>query len=599
MSEHILRIAVRSAAALLLATTSISASAEQITLLDKDGRNQETWKDVYRQCTIERISERQIAPGTTHLRLRLPDYKTLTTATTQGLNVNIVMVDLTNPYNTVENSIANESSKGTELLTAAAIRQSREGHQAVAAANANFWVVGSQAEYPLYAGITRGVSVRNGEMVTDGNGAELFGGGTERSGIAAITSDKRIMAGYCTGTQKLTLSNGKTYTINGCNKRVAPGEIAIYTDWFGSRSFIPVQNTYTWLLDETSNDAVEVLLDLADGETWMGGRDISFVVRKVTANTNRGNLEGHNLAIVTRHVLQRATFSKLQPGDIVKLNYSWTFTADNSMPQILQAVSGNGLVMENGELTPHNFNEQYNYQVYSRTGYGSSADGKTLYMIVIDRSVDPVYGRSVGCSTAVMAQIARHFGCANMLTFDAGGSAEMMVGNRIINKTTESTPRRVANGFMVFNTAPSSSTLDHLMFDYPGEVIQIPAGGSLKTALLGYNQYGSLIDDAISDFELTCSNGIGTCSGTTINASATPAYGTVTATYKGLTVTKEVSVGGASSAIDDITADPSTAPVVEYYNLQGIPAGRDASLLAPGLYVGRTSDGGSRKIIIK
>ncbi len=115
-----------------------------------------------------------------------------------------------------------------------------------------------------------------------------------------------------------------------------------------------------------------------------------------------------------------------------------------------QAIGGNAVVMRKGELTEHNYNEDYNSMVYSRTAYGCSEDGKTLYMIVIDKSTDPVYGKSAGCPTSVMCEIAKHFGCWNMSNFDAGGSAEMMIDYEIVNKTAEATPRPVANGWMVF-----------------------------------------------------------------------------------------------------------------------------------------------------
>ena len=78
----------------------------------------------------ERIIERKIGPGTTYLRLRLPDYP---------LNVNMVMVDLNNPYNRIETTIANESAKGTEKLVNAAKRLDAPSHRPLAAANANFW----------------------------------------------------------------------------------------------------------------------------------------------------------------------------------------------------------------------------------------------------------------------------------------------------------------------------------------------------------------------------------------------------------------------------------------------------------------------------
>lgn len=88
--------------------------------------------------------------------------------------------------------------------------------------------------------------------------------------------------------------------------------------------------------------------------------------------------------------------------------------------------------------------------VYSRTGYGCSDDHNTLYVIVIDKSTDPDYGTSAGCSTAIMSELARHYGCYNLSNFDAGGSAEMMIEGKIVNKTTETTPRQVANGLMIF-----------------------------------------------------------------------------------------------------------------------------------------------------
>ena len=78
----------------------------------------------------------EIGPGIRHTRYRLPEYP---------LNINVLRVDLTNPYNTVETTVANESAKGTETLVHAAERQSAPGHRALAGANANFWVVAQPA----------------------------------------------------------------------------------------------------------------------------------------------------------------------------------------------------------------------------------------------------------------------------------------------------------------------------------------------------------------------------------------------------------------------------------------------------------------------
>ena len=64
-----------------------------------------------------------------------------------------------------------------------------------------------------------------------------------------------------------------------------------------------------------------------------------------------------------------------------------------------------------------------------------SQDGKTLYMFVIDKSLDPTYGNSAGCTTSVMCQIMKQLGAWTVCNVDAGGSAQLMVEGNVVNKT--------------------------------------------------------------------------------------------------------------------------------------------------------------------
>lgn len=525
----------RSMLLLLSAIYGSALFAESITVDGKDYQ-------------YERLIERKIGPGTTHLRLRLPDYP---------LNVNIITVDLNNQYNRIETTVANESAKGTESLVAAAKRLDTESHHPIAAANANFWVVGSQNEYPLYAGITRNVSLRNGKLVTEcNNGNEKWDGGPGRTGIVSISTDKVLNIDYCEPSYTWRHAD-KTglKKIQTCNKGFRQNQYAIYNSFYGrDRAFMPyevVDKKYTLKTDVTN--AIENLLDLDEGEQWIAGKEITFVCKEVRKNTNgRGTLGNHDLAIVSF-----GTYTpNLEPGKKIKLKYDWTFE-ETGTPLVEQAIGGNAMVMRKGELTEHNYNETYNSQIYSRTGYGCSKDGKTLFMIVIDKSTDPVYGKSAGCSTAAMCEIARHFGCWNMSNFDAGGSAEMMVGNKIINKTTESTPRPVANGWMVFNTAPEDdNTLASLEFDHP--VIDLTPGETFTPVILGYNRYETLTDEDVKNFTLSCSPEVGFCSGQTLTAASNVASGTITATVGNISVTKRITVGGGEAGINGISEDTAS-----------------------------------------
>lgn len=574
----------------------------------------------------ERIIERKIGPGTIYTRMRLPDYP---------LNINLVTVDLNNPYNRIETTVANESAKGTESLVNAARRLDAANHHPLAAANANFWVVSGQKEYPLYSGITRNASVRNGKMVTEcNNDKEKWDGGPERTGCVTISTDKVVNIDYCTPSVNCYyIKNSRDWPISTVNKGFQKSQYAIYNSFYGrDREFMPyypdadntsMKNKYT--LKEDVDNAYELYFTLDEGQEWVGGKDLYFTCQEAKQNTNgRGKLGNYDLAVVTF-----GKTPKTKPGEKITLNYSWEFQ-DGSKPMVEQAIGGNAMCMRNGELTEHNYNEDYNSTIYSRTAYGCSADGKKLYILVIDKSTDPVYGKSAGCSTASMCEIARHFGCSNMQNFDAGGSAEMMVDYEIVNKTTESTPRNVANGWMVFSIAPDTDTqIASLEFDHPA--INVASGAEFTPTMLAYNSCDVLLDKDLTGFTLSCSPELGSCAGNVFTAGDKPATGTLTATYGNISVSKTINVAGGSGVDDisaigaisipgsvkagetfSITADNKSIHSVEIYSVNGSKIsevsgnGNQISLTAPdgnGIYflIAVTSDGKriSRKILVK
>ena len=495
----------------------------------------------------QRLIDREIGPGIRHMRFRLPSYP---------LNINVLEVDLNNPYNTIETTVANETSRGTEGLVHAAERQSSPGHVAVGGANANFWIVASQPEENVYKGITRNASVRNGVIVTESNQhRDQWDGGTMRTGVVSLSTDKTAYVDYCTSTIKVYgpgMMPGRE--IHQVNKGIHPDELAMYNSFYGANTaFLPIcQDTSGKYQHDAGGDATEVILDFCEGSSWSSNTDITFVVREVRPNAGKGTLGNHDAALVGRGD-NAPILAALVVGDILTINYSWTYNpgSDNAVtPQVNQAVGPNALVMRGGELTAHNENENYNSMVYSRTGYGCSADGKTVYIIVIDKSTDPVYGASKGCNTATMCEFARMLGCTHMANFDAGGSAEMFVNGRIENRTTEGNPRAVANGWLIYDIAPDApdaSTVARLEFDAP--MLEAPIYGSFSPKIIAYNRYGSVIDYDYRDFTLSVSDGAGRCDGNMFYAGGTPCSATLTATANGVSVSKTIDIRNAELSL--------------------------------------------------
>lgn len=502
-------------------------------------------------CTLNVLIDRDLGPGIHYTRLRLPEYP---------LNVNMLRIDVTNPYNSMETTQANEQLYGTETLVNAAKRQSTTGHKAVAGANANFWCVSNQPPFSdLLIGLPYNGSVRNGKIIAELNMySDQWNGGYQHTGVLGVTEDRQVYShnnytwrGYVRydAWKDASNENGSKEIIT-VNKTVRANELGMYNSFYGPTRTFKCVDQYAGTdgrqhFKTLDNVATEVYLTLDEGQRWSTWGDMVFTVKEIKQNAGAGALGEYDLALVGRDD-KAAALNKLEVGAKVTVQNGF-YTEDGTLLKINNLVGGNAQVMLAGELTSYCSSEGYNSQVYSRTGYGTDKDHKTLYIIVIDKSTDPVYGNSAGCPSSVMCDIARHYGCYDMTNFDAGGSAQMFVDNAVINKTTESTPRAVANGMFAYDIAPEDNVITRLAFDDYN--LQAPVYTSFSPRILAYNQYGSLINDNVQSFTLSCPAEAGSCKGETFTASGTPGTYTLTATVNGVSVTKEITIVDAQPSI--------------------------------------------------
>lgn len=485
-----------------------------------------------KEYEITTLMDRDLGPGVRYTRLRIPGYP---------LNVNMLRIDVTNPYNSIEVQQGADKLYSTESLVAGAKRHSQPGHVALAGANANFWCVSPQPPYSDYLiGMTYNGNLKNGKIITETNVKnDQWNGGIKHTGITGISTDDKVYSsnnfsweGYITSppTGKLEIYQ--------CNKIVRDGELGLYN------SFYPTSRSFRCFDQDGSkfvtvpNCATEVYLMLNSDSEWSAGNDIVFTVKDVKTKAGAGSIGDYDLALVGRGANADA-LAKLSAGDQVTVNYSWIDPSGNRVP-MKNLVGGNAQVMVDGELTKYNDSENYNSQVYSRTGYGTDATGEIMYIIVIDKATDPVYGQSAGCPTSVMCQLAKYYGCTNMTNFDAGGSAMMMVGDKIINKTTEANPRAVANGMIAFSIAPEDNVVSRLEFyDYE---LKSPPYATSAPRIIAYNRYGAVISDDFIGATLSCPAEAGTCNGNEFTAGGTGMVTELTATYEGISVTKPLTI---------------------------------------------------------
>ncbi|MEG2218595.1 MAG: phosphodiester glycosidase family protein [Muribaculaceae bacterium] len=477
---------------------------------------------------VDTLIRKEIGPGVTYTRIRIPKFP---------LNVNTITMDLTNPYNRIETTVGQEVLGSTETLANAYKRQSVEGKQPLAAANANFWCTTEKPYTDYIRGTTFGGNLRNGKILTETNMySNQWVGGAERTGVVSIDTNKKLWIesmswkGYAKCAKWTTSPE-----IIQINKMCNENELVMFNSYYGkSRKF------------NTTSANTEVFLTLNDGATWGVNKDISATVKEIKLNSG-GNTLGEYDICLSATGGYKTMLEQLAVGDVVSVNYAWTSLKTQDTPNIEQLVAGNAIVLKNGELTERNTDEGYNSQIYSRTGYGMSKDGKTLYVIVIDKSTDPIYGISAGCGTNVMAQILQQVGCWNLCSMDAGGSAQMMIQGEVINKTTEGTPRAVANGLMFYSIAPKEKEIAKIRFaDFN---LKSPVYSSYTPRIYGYNKYGDLIDEDLKGVKLSCDANIGTTEGGTFNATGVETVGNLTATYNGVSVTEKIKIMNANIAL--------------------------------------------------
>ena len=512
--------------------------------------------NVYRADTLV---HRQVGPGMVNTIVRVPDYP---------LNVYVMEVDLNDPNNRVETTIGYNTVGRTESLGNAYERNRTATKRPVAGCNANFWVVsGNGAPWSSFQlGTPLGGVVRNDTtMVNDNMTNDWWNGGPTRTAAAAITHDKTLVLGRLQWEGTITSDKlAQPLAYHNVNRRAVAGEICLWgPNYTRTREF---EDDWTGFNTRGNNHSDNYYLTFADGSGWRNNAPMRFAVAAIVPDADRQTLGDYDACLTVTGDANKAAMGALAEGDVIEVTSGW-FTIESDMPtsrpDIENLVWGNAPIMHQGQLLGRNYDETYNSQVYSRTCYGSSADGKHLYLLVIDKSTSPLYGPSAGCPTAVACQILQQMcpDVTEMVNMDAGGSAEMMIGGKVINTTTEGTPRAVACGWLVLAVGEEDHEVASIAFDQFR--LEVPTYSSATPRILGYNRIGELVDDDVQGVELTCDEAIGTTRGNVFVAGGEAAGGVLTATLGSMTATVPVRIIPAqpSIALRPILIDSRDYPV--------------------------------------
>ena len=443
------------------------------------------------QYEIDTLESYQVGPGIVYTRFDI-------TANTGVLrHCYIYEVDLTNPYNTVEES--HHTTIGyTERMAEAHARLDAPNHRSIGSVNCNFWIVSTQDEgqYNGLTGVACTGQVRNGKIganITNWNighgSADPVLGRSQDIGYLMIDDQKRAHIDQFSWDAHIAIGD-KAMPISETNRnRNNPGdnEVVLFNSDMGTKATLTKDVIDARL--GTNLPMIELVVKL--DQDWAINQHLFGEV--VSINTVGGTKIEEGYAVFRGRGTGKTFLETAKVGDKVQFIIGMYESHSLERPNIMQLSAGNCYVMREGRLTNRNWNEDYNNKNYPRTGFGVSKDHNTLWMMVMEKP---------GMYTHEMASILRHFGAWEAAGADGGGSAQFNLGGQIINPTTEGTPRAVGNSIFLFSTAPDDPVVTEMRTT--ATFLRLPKYASIKPDFLGYNQYGMLIDKKLDGVKLSC-----------------------------------------------------------------------------------------------
>ena len=443
-----------------------------------------------------------VGPGVTAAKFDIPALP---------LKVSVTEMDLTNPYIVMETCLGGEKSVACETPVNMAIRNTRPGHEVVAAVNGDFFMTSPTNE----VGLPLSGQVRNDELVLSGhNRACLALDENNRPYIDRLTFSGRVTSG------------SHSFALNLVNRmRYAYENIAANQSFLFTRSYGPV--TY-----DASTSGKMVLLRPAEGDfRWLANGVEHCVIEDIfDAQGSRTIPDGKAILWLKGTYANQVDWMNV--GDVLDISFSFKLNNGPQDVNIRQLIGGsNHIIMQNGQ-----FMEDW-AERHPRTAIGFNADSTRLYFVVVD-------GRhltSVGVTLLEMKGIFDALGAVTAVNLDGGGSSCMVVNDEVLNHPSDGPVRAVGNGCLLVSLAPEDDEIGIISFEPRCYNLSISATTAFD--VWGYNQYGVLKTRDLQGCTFSCDPQVGTFDEAgSFHAVSEPASGNLYVTYNGITASQPVTI---------------------------------------------------------
>ena len=226
----------------------------------------------------------------------------------------------------------------------------------------------------------------------------------DREGKASVQKDLAYQ-----GT--VTLPGGSTLTVLGMNRQRITNDLVLFNGNYGRGT-----------------------------RTNEHGREIRIRQGRAVEIATKGNMTLDNSSIVlSGHGVNADALARVKKGDRVAVNQT---LGSRKADEARLVVGAGPLLLENGQINVRIREEAIAPDIAfgraPRTGAGVTADGTVLLMVVDGRSQ-----HSAGMTLKEFAQYLKRFGAVSAVNFDGGGSSEMVLDGKIMNRPSDGSERPV------------------------------------------------------------------------------------------------------------------------------------------------------------
>jgi hypothetical protein len=259
---------------------------------------------------------------------------------------------------------------------------------------------------------------QDGDLLhTAGPGAEMFAVSKDES--TTFLGDPPVRV---TVTDQ---SNGRVFTLDRWNRRAPePGEIVGFSPLGGTLASPPSFACSVRLLPQGPPQ-------VADPD----GVDRDYAVDVATCSEEPLDRNGGVVLSTAPGTDEAEQLLALTPGTPMRLH--WTL----GWPGVFDAVGGDPILLLDGAST----------QVCAacarqpRTAIGVTATGKILLVVIDGRRP----GWSRGATLGELRTIMRDLGAVDAMNLDGGGSSEMVVKGKVVNRPSDGHERRITNAVLI------------------------------------------------------------------------------------------------------------------------------------------------------